>query len=747
MNGITSVIDQRRFGGEFRTADADGSGKLGREEVMKYMKAKDMSVDESYLDELLGVFDTDGSGDIDEKEFTGLVRLMLSHERAIAAAEAKADGGSGSWDDEDEAECGGLTCFGQACSRFCALMVCGIFTVVFLALLWPVSVTSCKDGMSNAEANDLSGPNGGTDRRRAQAMTQGPVNPGTPPPTPPVLNPAVFVPMDASCSDPAPVPFLPHSESYCQVGASAQSEFHCLNGGSCVDVPPSVCSASGDPHYTSFDGKRFDFMGTGDFWLVNSDRIKLQGRHTPCNGNRPTCFIAFAAAICDGSVAPQAGQDPCSTAAEWVVAHRQEGSLDIQFPADCKAAGEATCKIHITSSGSSFRIKLPGMYYKQTDGLCGNFDTDPADDGGFCTSRTACNENNADNNEFRVLEEESLFTGRPTVANVRAMDTDPACSVMTGTDVAANVAGCFSMNPPAPAGVTDTCAPANTAGLPAGTSYCAPWAAGWTGMIAELPANRGALAAMLHAEENFLLEEVLAPHTPTKDYLQCTCDASVVCGFNKCQNLVNVENADYDPKCMVAVRLCEHGLTDIAGCVDDMCEGLRVAAEGVIEAAHEIAIEMGNEPDPIHYYADRPDQGGWNAGVGLGVDRATRPLVDWAAQVDPCDPPANEANEELSFNPCTRAKHGTCAPAFPSPDAANPGAALHIAPEYECLCDPHWHTDETDVTFTRFCDIPGEHADFFHIHETHNFACDCPVSTQAPPHYSLASRDVSERCL
>ena len=37
-----------------------------------------------------------------------------------------------------------------------------------------------------------------------------------------------------------------------------------------------MCVATGDPHYTSFDGKHFNFYALGCFWLLKTPKIKIQ---------------------------------------------------------------------------------------------------------------------------------------------------------------------------------------------------------------------------------------------------------------------------------------------------------------------------------------------------------------------------------------------------------------------------------------------------------------------------------------
>jgi hypothetical protein len=46
-----------------------------------------------------------------------------------------------------------------------------------------------------------------------------------------------------------------------------------------VEAPPvkGTCEFWGDPHIKSFDGARLSFYGDGEFWVVKSDKIKIQG--------------------------------------------------------------------------------------------------------------------------------------------------------------------------------------------------------------------------------------------------------------------------------------------------------------------------------------------------------------------------------------------------------------------------------------------------------------------------------------
>ena len=718
---VTDAIDKKVYASDFKEADADNSGKLGREEVDKYLTGKGFTVDHAYLDELMSVFDADGSGDIDPTEFTGLVRLMISHEKAVSAA----------------ADRGGeppRMCCGQECSRFCGLMVCGMVTVVILMILWPVSATSCQDGQSLREANGVT-PVG--DRRRLQ-IPQGAdlvdttaLEAGNDIPEPEPLPEGEFN-VDTTCADPPPLPQVPYEESHCGADQGNGAGFHCVHGGSCVDVPPSVCTAWGDPHYTSFDGERYDFMGTGDFWLVDHPRIKLQGRQKPCGGGRPTCFIAFAAALCPSG--------DCSVPGNWV---HQEGHIDIKYPQGC---AEADCKIHIHAPGTSFRIKLPGMFYKSVRGVCGNFDTVTGNDGpppngvaytpvlrvrdmfdvreqpareAYCQTRGDCNQPLRNGDQFRVQDNrDSLFSSLPP-----GVEGAECPGGLTGQ-------ACYSAAPDCDAVQTGVAQPA-----------CSPWSGGQD-------AQRAAHDAELIAQEQFVEDNVLAPDAAIIARLGCSCQdncvstahitnenhqdvgfldtcpplaaqgqqacndqngcqwvpASNPCGFEKCEP---EESRGQQSGCQAAVELCEHAMTGLAACVADACEGLVLAAETVVAGAHEINIEIGHEP-PTEILDAR-------SAVrvnGVNVESQWSPGT-WQAGDNACDPASAEQLQFLSNNPCTRAKHGTCV------DRAMLEADADLAGTYHCLCDAHWHG--------ALCDIPAEDEEFFHIHESHDFGCDCPT--------------------
>lgn len=53
----------------------------------------------------------------------------------------------------------------------------------------------------------------------------------------------------------------------------------------CTEVQCEArCEAIGDPHYQTFDGRRYNFMGKCSYYLMQTDNYTIEAENIPCDG-------------------------------------------------------------------------------------------------------------------------------------------------------------------------------------------------------------------------------------------------------------------------------------------------------------------------------------------------------------------------------------------------------------------------------------------------------------------------------
>ncbi|KAM9434734.1 alpha-tectorin [Clarias gariepinus] len=158
----------------------------------------------------------------------------------------------------------------------------------------------------------------------------------------------------------------------------------------CHSRPSATCSASGDPHYTSFDGHRFDFQGTCYYTLA-----------TVCNetGQLPYFHVIARNEPWNGLSVSITVEVQVNVSGHLVrVSHNMYGTAEIDSQTRTLPAVLDSGNVSVYSSGRNTyittdfglrvsydgswvaEVTVPGNYSGATCGLCGNFNGDSSDD-------------------------------------------------------------------------------------------------------------------------------------------------------------------------------------------------------------------------------------------------------------------------------------------------------------------------------------------------------------------------------
>uniref|UniRef100_A0A8C9V9W4 Si:ch211-39f2.3 n=1 Tax=Scleropages formosus TaxID=113540 RepID=A0A8C9V9W4_SCLFO len=170
----------------------------------------------------------------------------------------------------------------------------------------------------------------------------------------------------------------------------------------CHPLPEGVCLASGDPHYSTFDGHRFDFQGTCHYILASLcnltddiEAFEVAARNQPVSG-RPVSFTAEVFINVYGHQVDISsgygrqgeiisGQHSAVQVRKFILLcyttlSLYNGSLVI-YQNGFQTFVEADFGLTVHYDGwSTVSISLPSRYRGRTCGICGNFNGNGGDD-------------------------------------------------------------------------------------------------------------------------------------------------------------------------------------------------------------------------------------------------------------------------------------------------------------------------------------------------------------------------------
>nr|XP_038028058.1 IgGFc-binding protein isoform X2 [Anas platyrhynchos] len=157
----------------------------------------------------------------------------------------------------------------------------------------------------------------------------------------------------------------------------------------CVAKGRSICVATGDPHYTTFDGRRYDFMGTCVYQfaaLCSEDPTLVPFVVTVENNNRGSRVVSYTKEVTlkvYNMTLSLSQADPQKLKVNGILVDLpfSHGTQLRAYISGVHGFIKTDFDVIVTFDWHSYaRVILPSTYARSVCGLCGNADGNPEDD-------------------------------------------------------------------------------------------------------------------------------------------------------------------------------------------------------------------------------------------------------------------------------------------------------------------------------------------------------------------------------
>nr|XP_034190302.1 hemocytin [Osmia lignaria] len=152
------------------------------------------------------------------------------------------------------------------------------------------------------------------------------------------------------------------------------------------------CAVVGDPHYTTFDGKHYDFMGKCKYYLMKDDDYSIESENVPCSGaisenmglvpsDAPSCTKTVTINYQDVSVKLKQHRQVLINGDDLTVYPTVVKGVRIRVASSIFLVIHLPNDLEIWWDGiTRVYINVPPQFHGKTMGLCGTFSENQKDD-------------------------------------------------------------------------------------------------------------------------------------------------------------------------------------------------------------------------------------------------------------------------------------------------------------------------------------------------------------------------------